>query len=187
MKIILGSKSVRRKELMEYLGYDFIVDFVETDELVNSYKNPKDYAKQVVTQKAKIISRKYPNDLVICADTIVAVDNQIINKPKDIDDCRRIINTINNKTHEVYTSVFIKYKNYKKIFTEKTLVTFDLITSEEIEAYIKTAEPYDKAGGYAIQGTFAKYVKKINGDFYNVMGLPLNKLNNEIKKIVSLF
>lgn len=183
MKIVLGSKSARRSELLKLIGYDFYVDFVDLDEIIHDYKNSKDYVKQVVLRKGNAVSKKHNDELVICADTIVVVDDIILNKPVDINDARKMINLINDRTHQVMTAVFIKYKDYKKVFVEETKVVIDKISPEDIEAYINTDEPYDKAGGYAIQGIFAKHIKKINGDFYNVMGLPINKLNNEIKKI----
>lgn len=183
MKIVLGSKSARRSELLKLIGYDFYVDFVDLDETIHDYKNSKDYVKQVVLRKGKAVSKKHKDELVICADTIVVVDDIILNKPVSINDARKMINLINDRTHQVMTAVFIKYKDYKKVFVEETKVVIDKISPEDIEAYINTDEPYDKAGGYAIQGIFAKHIKKINGDFYNVMGLPINRLNNEIKKI----
>lgn len=184
MKIVLGSKSARRKELLELIGYDFYVDFVDLDEIIKEYIDPEDYVKQVVVRKGVAVSAKHSNELVICADTIVVVEDTILNKPANVDAAREMIKLINNRTHQVMTGVYLKYKEYEKIFVEKTIVEIDDISDEDIEAYINTSEPYDKAGGYAIQGLFAKHIKKINGDFYNVMGLPINKLNNEIKKIL---
>lgn len=187
MKIVLGSKSARRKELLELIGYDFYVDFVELDEIVKEYKNPKDYVMQVVARKAQAVSAKHPNEIILCADTIVVVDDQILNKPANISEAREMIKLINNRKHLVMTAVYLKYLDYINSFVQKTIVEIDKMSDEDIENYIKTSEPFDKAGGYAIQGLFAKHIKKINGDYYNVMGLPINRLNNEIKKIKALF
>lgn len=183
MKIVLGSKSARRSELLSLIGYDFYVDFVDIDETIHDYKNPKDYVQKVVQRKGEAVAIKHKDELVVCADTIVVVDDTILNKPVDVDEARQMIKLINNRAHYVMTAVFIKYKDYEKVFVEKTAVFIDNITDDDIETYINTVEPYDKAGGYAIQGMFSKHIKKIDGDFYNVMGLPINKLNNEIKKI----
>lgn len=185
VKIVLGSKSTRRRELLELIGYDFYVDYVEIDESLNNYSDAYDYVQKVVRKKAEAISAKHKNEIVICADTIVVVDDIILGKPKDINAARDMINVINDKDHIVITGVFIKYKDIEVEFIEETSVFIDNISAEEIEEYINTDEPYDKAGGYAIQGLFAKHIKKINGDFYNVMGLPINRLNNEIKKIIN--
>lgn len=183
MKIVLGSKSARRSELLSLIGYDFYVDFVDIDETIHDYKNPKDYVQKVVQRKGEAVAIKHKDELVVCADTIVVVDDVILNKPKDTYDARLMIKLINNRAHSVMTAVYIKYLNYEKTFVEETIVYIDNISEEEIVAYISTNEPYDKAGGYAIQGKFAKHIKKIDGDFYNVMGLPINRLNNEIKEI----
>ncbi|MCK9471005.1 MAG: Maf family protein [Bacilli bacterium] len=183
MKIVLGSKSARRSELLSLIGYDFYVDFVDIDETIHDYKNPKDYVQKVVQRKGVAVYNKHENELIICADTIVVIDDIILNKPKDTNDAKLMIKLINNRAHSVMTAVYIKYLNYEKTFVEETIVYIDNISEEEIEDYISTNEPYDKAGGYAIQGKFAKHIKKIDGDFYNVMGLPINRLNNEIKEI----
>jgi septum formation protein len=183
MQIVLGSKSSRRKELLGLMGYAFIVDGVDADEIITKYRSSIDYAKQVALRKGNLVSKKYPLDLVICADTIVVVDDKILNKPVNKEEARQMINLISNRSHYVLTGVYIKYLDYEKTFVEKTKVEIDDINDDEIEKYINSPEPYDKAGGYAIQGIFAKHIKAINGDYYNVMGLPINKLYQEIKKI----
>lgn len=183
MNIVLGSKSSRRKELLELMGYNFIVDGIDIDEIVTNYKNSVDYVRKVAERKGKIVAKKYPESLVICADTIVVVDDKILNKPASIDEARNMIKLIENKSHFVLTGVYLRYKNKIKTFVEKTKVEIDKIEDIDIERYVNTTEPYDKAGGYAIQGIFAKHIKGIKGDYYNVMGLPINKLYREIKKL----
>ena len=183
MKIVLGSKSARRSELLKLIGYDFYVDYVDLDEIIQDYNSPKDYVSQVVQKKGEAVSIKHQEELVICADTIVVVNDTILNKPRDVNEAREMIGLINNRKHKVMTAVYLKYFNYKKMFIKETIVEIDNISDEDIENYINTDEPFDKAGGYAIQGLFAKYIKRIDGDFYNVMGLPINRLNNEINKI----
>lgn len=183
MEIVLGSKSPRRKELLEGMGYSFIVDVKDVKEDINEYKTPKEYVKKTAIKKGLETAKYHQDALVICADTIVEHNGDILEKPKNKDDARRMITSLSNDTHHVYTAVFLSYKNKKKVFVEGTKVTVDYMSSEEIEAYIDSNEPYDKAGAYAIQGIFSKYIKKIDGDYYNVMGLPVNKLYQEIKKI----
>jgi septum formation protein len=169
MQIVLGSKSSRRKELLELMGYNFIVDGIDIDESLTVFQGPVDFVENIAIKKGEIVSLKYPDQLVITADTIVNVDEEILGKPKNKDDARRMIRLIANKSHYVMTGVYLHYKDYQKSFVQKTLVIIDEISDADIEEYISTNEPYDKAGGYAIQGIFAKHIKKINGDFYNVM------------------
>jgi len=184
MKFVLGSKSKRRSELLQLLDLDFYVDAVDADEHIESYSNAKDYATQVVLRKGKLVSAKHPLEFIICADTIVVVDGIILGKPVDKDDARRMMNLLKDKTHEVVTAVYLKYKEYQEVFVETTKVFVSKITDKEIENYINTSEPYDKSGAYAIQGGFSKFVEKVDGDFFNVMGLPIHKLYMKIKEIL---
>lgn len=183
MKIVLGSKSARRKELLSLMGYDFIVHGIDADEEIKDYKNSKDYVYQVVLRKGKLVSELHPNELVICADTIVVVDDIILNKPQSVDKAKQMINLLAGRSHDVLTAVYLYYQNKHQVFVEKTKVTIDELSDKEIDDYVNTSEPYDKAGGYAIQGLFAKHIKSINGDYYNVMGLPINKLYHKINEI----
>lgn len=184
MKFVLGSKSLRRSELLKLLDLDFYVDYVDLDEHVDKYSDPKDYASQVVKRKGIAVSSKHPDEFVICADTIVVVDDIILGKPTSKDDARRMMNLLKDRSHQVVTAVYLKYDDYEEVFVEATKVFVDKITDEEIENYISTPEPYDKSGGYAIQGGFSRFVKGVEGDFFNVMGLPLNKLYMKIKEIL---
>ncbi|HHZ11158.1 MAG TPA: septum formation protein Maf [Acholeplasmataceae bacterium] len=183
MRIILGSGSARRKELMELLGYDFLVHIPRVEEKLSSYQDPLDYAEKLALKKGTATVSVYPDDLVICADTIVVAGEKILEKPKDKEDARRMMENLSGRDHMVITGVFINFRNYRKVFAEKTIVKIDKLSPEEIEAYISTKEPYDKSGGYAIQGIFGKHVRGIKGDFYNVMGLPINCVYREIKRI----
>jgi len=183
MRIILGSSSPRRRELMGLLGYPFEVVYPGVDEIENGLK-PIEVVKGIARTKRKAIQKEYKTDLVICADTIVVLDERILGKPKTKNDARRMISLLQDRTHEVLTAVECgKGKNIHS-FVVKTKVSIAKMSSDEIEAYIETDEPYDKAGGYAIQGLFAKYVQKIDGDYYNVMGLPLAKLYQVLKKMM---
>jgi septum formation protein len=182
MKIILGSKSPRRKELLELLGYEFVIKVSDVDETVQ-YTTYQEMVQKIAMKKAIAIHKDNINDLIISADTIVICNNQVLGKPKDINEARVMINLLKNKVHEVYTAVVCIHQETTINFLEVTKVWVTEITDEEIEEYIKTNEPYDKAGAYGIQGIFAKYIEKIDGDYYNVMGLPICRLNKELKKI----
>ncbi len=183
MKIILGSKSPRRKELLEQMGISFEVYLLEVEEDINDFTNSKDYVRKTALKKGKAISQIFPKDLVICADTIVVHQDRILEKPKDKEEAYQMIHELQGDTHFVYTAVYLGVNDQVELFVEETKVTIDSMSESEIEEYINTKEPYDKAGGYAIQGFFGKYIQKIDGDFYNVMGLPVNRLYQEIKKL----
>lgn len=185
MKLILASKSPRRKEILSQAGYEFEIVISNVDENV-SEKKAEDKVLAIAKKKGIDIYNKLKEEdvVILSADTIVVVDNIILGKPKNIDDARNMINLLNNRTHQVFTAVYIKANNIEYQFLEKTDVNLVCITDDEIEEYINTTEPYDKAGGYAIQGVFSKFISSINGDYYNVMGLPICKVNQILKKLI---
>lgn len=187
MKIVLGSASARRKELLELLGYEFLVFRPLVDENLSEYRNAADYAVRLAYKKGLETLLHFPEHLVICADTIVVANETILEKPRDKEEARKMIETLSGKDHRVITGVFMNFRDYRTVFSEITTVRIDELKAEEIEAYISTKEPYDKSGGYAIQGIFGKHVRGIDGDFYNVMGLPINRVYREIKKIESIY
>ena len=126
----------------------------------------------------------FPNELVICADTVVVCNDKILGKPKTKDEAFEMIKSLSGKVHLVVTGTAISYQNDLNLFLETTEVEVIDLSFDEINEYINTNEPYDKAGGYAIQGIFGKYIKKINGDYYNVVGLPISRLYVELKKVI---
>lgn len=182
MKIILGSRSPRRRELLTKLGYDFKVIVSNIAELEDSL-TPEDMVMQNALKKAEQIAKDNPEDLVICADTIVVFEGTVLGKPKSPEHAKAMIQLLQNNVHRVLTSVVCIYKNQVHKFTEETKVTVIPMSEEQIEEYVNTTEPYDKAGAYAIQGIFAKFVSKIEGDYYNVMGLPICRLYQMIEEI----
>lgn len=183
MFLVLGSKSPRRKEILKQAGYNFQVNVSNVSEDVVEIL-PEDKVLAIAKKKGLDIFSRYnsPDVVVLSADTIVVVDNEILGKPKDIVDARRMMHLLEGKKHFVYTAVFIQSVFKNDSFVEKTEVEVSSMTDEEIESYIQTKEPYDKAGGYAIQGIFSKYIKGINGDYYNVMGLPINRVHEVLKQ-----
>ena len=186
-KVILASASPRRKEILEQVGVGF--DIVpSTSEEVISKNNPKDIVEELADQKAYEVFSKLDNQgIVIGADTIVVLNNSIMGKPKDEDDAFNMLNSLQNNTHKVYTGVcvYINENNETKklLFFEETSVTMYPMTKEQILDYIKTKEPMDKAGAYGIQGKSAIYIKKIDGDYNTVVGLPIARLYNELLKL----
>ena len=181
MKIILASKSPRRKEILEMAGYSFEVKVSNADENVVA-DDIKQMSLMISKRKCDAVYNENQDAIIISADTIVVINNKVLEKPKSIDNCREMINMIQDNVHEVYTSVVVKSKDKEVSFLETTKVYVGKMTREEIEEYINTTEPYDKAGGYAIQGIFGKYIEKIEGDYYNVMGLPIYRLNKVLKE-----
>lgn len=182
MNIILGSNSPRRKELLSLLGYKFIVVSPDIDETVDG-SNMIDMVEKISLKKANSLQAEYYGNLIICADTIVVVNDQYLGKPKNKDDAFKMIKLLQNNVHQVYTAVTVIYFDKVYTFHTKTDVYVNDMDDEEISEYISTDEPYDKAGGYGIQGQFARYIERIDGDYYNVMGLPISKLDRLIKEI----
>lgn len=180
--MILGSKSPRRQELLKLITDDFRIETLDVDETVESYSSAKDYATQIAEKKIKAYLEKFgEREIIICADTIVVVNDLILEKPKDRLSCYQMIKNLENTYHYVYTTFSISYYGKINIFREETKVYVDKMTDEEIYQYIDSEKPYDKAGGYGIQGEFCKFISKIEGDYYNVMGLPVSRLYKELK------
>ena len=183
MKLILASKSPRRKEILEMAGYSFDVKVSNVDENVDA-NSISEMSLKISKKKCDAVFLENKDSVVISADTIVVINDRVLEKPKSKDDCREMINLIQNNVHDVYTSVVVKSKDKEIQFLETTKVYVCAMSEQEIEDYINTTEPYDKAGGYAIQGVFGKYIEKIDGDYYNVMGLPICKLNKVLKEMI---
>lgn len=189
-RIILASGSPRRKEILEQVGFSFEVHPSGKEEIITKTL-PNEIVMELSQQKAKDVAEQYQGDvIVIGADTIVSNDGEILGKPKDEKNAFEMIQGIQGKAHQVYTGVCIIIKDAKKgnkqiLFAEKTMVQVAEMTKEEIWAYISTKEPMDKAGGYGIQGTFAKYILGIEGDYYNVVGLPIAKIYEVLRKEIN--
>lgn len=172
MKIILASKSPRRIELLKLLKIDFEVIPSNIDENI-SEKDPKLLAEKLSYLKAMSIKK---DGVVLAADTVVTLDKEIFGKPRDYKDAFRMLKSLSGKWHAVITGVTIKFKDEVITFSEKTNVKFKNLSKELIEFYINTAKPFDKAGGYGIQELGSVLVEKIEGDYFNVVGLPISKV-----------
>lgn len=183
-KIILASASPRRKELMEQMGLEFDICPASGEEVIKS-ENPADAAKELSLQKTSEIAAQSEEDaIVIGADTIVVFENKIMGKPRSEKDAFHMLTLLQGKTHSVYTGVsLVRIRDKKTVtFAEETKVTLYPVDAETIRNYIKTKEPMDKAGAYAIQGSFAVHIQKIYGEYSNVVGLPVARLYHELKK-----
>ena len=177
MKIILASKSPRRKEILKMLNINFKIIKSEFNEKNIEDINPIDFCINSAIGKAVHVSTKYPKDYIIGADTIVYCNKKILGKPNSRSQANKYLQLLNNNQHEVYTGVSVvnKEKSIKKKFYEKTIVTFNNVNQKDINFYIDRYKPYDKAGSYGIQEWSSIFIKKINGCFYNVVGFPLPK------------
>ena len=170
--LILASKSPRRVEILSSLGFVFKCSPVDVDEIYPKKLNPAKVAGYLAEKKARAAISAHPDDIVIASDTVVVFNNKIFGKPKSLNDAKTMLKALSGKKHIVYTGVSIKSKNKNIAFTEKTYVYFSKISDAEIDEYITSGEPNDKAGAYAIQGKGCRFIKKIKGDFYTVLGLP---------------
>ncbi len=183
MNIILASGSPRRKELLKIIFSDFEVKPSGADETLPENISPDRTSEFLAVKKAEFIKRN-PDDIVIGCDTTVVINNRILGKPKDSNDCKQMLEKLSGTVHYVYTGVSVISDSFKLSFTEKTEVEFYCLSDEEINNYIQTGEPFDKAGGYGIQGKGSLLVKSIKGDYFNVVGLPLSRLNRKLKKYI---
>lgn len=183
-KIFLASQSPRRKDLLSRLGVDFTVIPANIDEQIPLETSPHKLVQEIAFRKACYVSNLLKDGLVIAADTIVVGGGQILGKPVDNEDAFRKLSLLSGKSHQVITGlcVFNVANHNMQIQTEVTTVFFRNITEDEIKAYIKTGESADKAGAYAIQGLGALFVDRIEGCYYNVVGLPLTRLYLMLKK-----
>ncbi len=174
-KIILASTSPRRKELLEKLGIPFSVVGSNYQEKKKSGISTKKLVEFLALQKAKEVSRRFPENIVIGADTLIMLGDKIIGKPKNSTEAKKILSQISGKTLKVFSGIAVIRMSENKIISKAkaTKVSIKKISKEEIIAYIKTKEPLDKAGAFAIQGLGAILIKKIEGDFFNAVGLSL--------------
>jgi len=182
--IILASASPRRKEILEKTGLKFRTDESDYEEKMVPGLKPHELAVLFSRKKARAVARRYRDAIIIAADTVVVLRGSLFGKPRDVEEARKMLKALSGKSHYVITGFTIIDTEIKKELSRsiETKVFFKRLSAVEIEAYIKSGEPLDKAGAYGIQGLGALIVKKIEGDFFNVMGLPLNALVESLKK-----
>ncbi len=180
--LILASQSPRRKQLLELLDISFDIVPSTIEEVIDTSKNDEDIAMDLALQKALDVAKDYPDHQVLGCDTIVVKDHHILGKPKDDNDARKMLRLLSGTVHQVITGCAMVKGEEVITFYESTDVYFKDLTDDEIETYIKTEEPFDKAGAYGIQGYGARYIEKIDGDYYTVMGLPVHQLYMKLEK-----
>lgn len=180
--IVLASASPRRKELLSLMGIEFLVNASDVDETIpKDIKSPKQAVEYL--SKIKAMATFDGKQMVIGADTVVALDGKILGKPADKREAMEMLFMLSGKTHSVFTGVTVATKEKTETFSVETLVQFFNLSQGEIEKYVETGEPMDKAGAYGIQGKGALFVKEIHGDYFNVVGLPISRLAKVIKKL----
>ena len=184
MGLVLASGSPRRFELLKMIGFDdFRVIPDTTDEVISPGWAPEQAVCEIALKKAKNVSLLCgEDDMIIAADTLVYLDGQPISKPEDVDDAAAILRRLSGRRHTVFTGIALLKGGVHDTGAEMTDVYFREISDKEISAYIETGEPMDKAGAYGAQGRAAVFVRRIEGDFFNVMGLPLCRLSQMLKE-----
>jgi septum formation protein len=180
---VLASSSPRRRELLTMIGIAHEVVPADIDESYLPGEVPVAHAERLARAKSGSVSARQPDAVVIAADTIVVIDNVVLGKPKDTADAARMLRVLSGKTHTVFTAVAVQRGSTLESGVEAVTVTFRGLSDPEIEAYIDTREPMDKAGAYGIQGFGATIVERIDGDFFAVMGLPLGRLVRLMERI----
>lgn len=180
--LVLASSSPRRRELLSNLRLTFQISSSEVDESFDPKLSPPEVVMELAKRKAQAVFQKFPSAFVIGADTIVVADGRILGKPKSNAEAVSMLTKLSGRQHDVYTGVSIFAPNVSICFYEKTEVLFWELSDEEINWYVQSGEPLDKAGAYGIQELGSLLVKKINGDYFTVVGLPVARTVRELKK-----
>ncbi len=182
MQLILASQSPRRRELLGLFGIPFVVRMADIDETMNPQLSAAEAVAQISRKKALAVLRN-ADDVLIAADTIVVVGGKILGKPHSADEAAAMLRLLSGRDHQVMTGVTVLCGNTEAVFTEITDLHFRPLTESEIQRYVQSGEPMDKAGAYGIQGGAALFCEKMTGDYYNVMGLPVCRLGQVLKEL----
>jgi septum formation protein len=183
-KIVLASSSPRRRELLSLTGLTFTAEASDYEEVLVPGVDPRLLARRLSCKKAKAVAKKYRNALIIAADTFIVFGDILLGKPSSKEDAMRMVGLLNGQSHSVITGFTIIDTASRKILSRsvETRVWFRKLTKQELASYVRTGEPLDKAGAYAIQGLGSLIVERIEGDYFNVIGLPLSSLVEALKK-----
>jgi septum formation protein len=180
--LVLASASPRRRDLLQNAGISFEVQPADIPENPLSGEGAKDCAERLAREKALVVARLRPDDAVLGADTVVVIDDQILNKPADAVDAARMLRLLSGRTHRVITGVCLVAGRECRVASETTSVTMTEISDADIKAYVAGGEPMDKAGAYAIQGVASRWIPRIEGDYSNVVGLPVARVYRMLKE-----
>jgi septum formation protein len=182
-RIILASASPRRRELLGQIGVDFTVITADVDETPLPGEEHIAYTLRLAEAKARAVLVQHPEAIVIGADTTVVVDGELLGKPRNAEDAARMLRLLSNRAHQVTTGIAVLTSDATQVAAETTDVYFSAMTEDEIASYIATGDPMDKAGAYGIQGRAAQWIPRIEGDYNNVVGLPLARLASLLKQV----
>ncbi len=174
--LILASASPRRAELLRNAAIPFVVAPAHVREEPQPNETPLTYSQRLARDKALAIFASHPEDVVLGADTVVVVDGQLLEKPADADDAARMLRLLSGRTHQVITGICLAASGFERVEAEMTQVSFSPLSEAEIAAYVSTGEPMDKAGAYAIQGIASRWAQRIEGCYFNVVGLPVPRV-----------
>ena len=174
--LVLASASPRRSELLRNAGISFQVEPAHVPEVPLPQETPLAYAQRLAREKALMVFARHPNEVVLGADTVVVVDNHLLEKPSDAHDAARMLRLLSGRLHQVITGVCVVARGFERTEAEITEVSFSPLSDEEIAGYVRTGEPMDKAGAYGIQGIASRWVKGIEGCYFNVVGLPVQRV-----------
>ena len=178
MRIVLASKSPRRREILSDLGLQFDIITADTDESCD-IKDPQAFVKELALRKGRAVAENIDNDtIIIASDTVVSCGGEILGKPRDRADAKRMLDMLSGSKHDVISGIALITKGKEAVASEVTHVIFDNLTDSDKEIYLNSDEPYDKAGAYAIQGLASMWIKGIEGDYFNVVGLPVKRLHD---------
>ncbi len=182
--MILASASPRRRELFTFITPDYDVMPADIDETIPADITPDNAAEYLAVAKARAVAALHPDDTVVGCDTVVICEDTVLGKPVDEDDARRMLKMLSGRIHSVITGVCIISQGRERSFSERTLVEFYPLSDDMIEKYISTGDPMDKAGAYGIQTEGCLLVKRIDGDFFNVVGLPVSRLSRVLEEML---
>ena len=184
MKLVLASQSPRRREILERAGFEFSVRVAGVPEELQPGESPVEYVRRLSRSKAEAVHRA-PGEIVLGADTVVVLDEHILEKPVDAADAARMLRLLSGSPHCVVTGICLVCDSGMAAAHEETRVIFNTLTDDEIAEYVASGEPMDKAGGYAIQGLASKFIPRIDGDYFNVVGLPISLVYRELNKLTA--
>jgi septum formation protein len=181
--LILASASPRRAELLRNAGISFTVDPAHVPEAPLADESPLDYARRLAREKARAVFARHPQDTVLGADTIVVVSQLLLEKPTDADDAARMLCLLSGRHHQVITGVSVIASGFERTEAEMTQVFFNELSEQEITDYVRSGEPLDKAGAYGIQGMASRWIGRVEGCYFNVVGLPVARVYRLLKAV----
>jgi len=181
-KLVLASGSPRRSEIMNSVGWEFTKDVPDIDESERPAETPEDYVRRLAREKAETIAPSHPGEIVLAADTTVVIESQIVGKPIDLEDARQMLEMLSGNWHEVLTGIAVMKNGATEIGIERTRVKFAQMSKAEVDFLVDKGDPLDKAGAYAVQAQAALFIEGIEGDYWNVVGLPIGLVYRMVRR-----